>query len=351
MPFDRPLLSDLIDRAAADIESRLPGGDARLRRSNLSVLARVHSGAVHGLYGYLSWLALQLMPDTAELEHMDRWAAIWGVARKPATAATGNVTLAGTNGVVVPTGTVLQRSDGAQFAINADVTIAGGVGTAAVTAVVPGAAGNTVASSAVTIISPIAGVNSAATVASGGLAGGADTESDDALRARLLDRIQEPPHGGADFDYVKWALEIPGVTRAWCFPLEMGLGTVTVRFVRDDDVSLIPDAGEVAAVQAYIDALRPVTADVYVVAPTAVSLNLTISGLSPATTAVRDAIAAELADLLRREAEPGGTILLSHIREAISIAAGEYNHSLTSPIADVTHTTGQIAVLGTITWV
>jgi uncharacterized phage protein gp47/JayE len=121
--------------------------------------------------------------------------------------------------------------------------------------------------------------------------------------------------------------------------------------VRDDDVSIIPDAGEVAAVQAHIDALRPVTADAYVVAPSAVSLNLTISGLSPATTVVRDAIAAELADLLRREAVPGGTILLSHLREAISIAAGEYNHTLVSPVADVTHTTGQIAVLGTITWV
>ena len=39
--------------------------------------------------------------------------------------------------------------------------------------------------------------------------------------------------------------------------------------VRDDDASLIPDAGEVATVQAYIDSLRPVTASVTVVAPTA----------------------------------------------------------------------------------
>lgn len=351
MPFERPPLADLIERAAADIESRLPGGDARLRRSNLAVLARVHSGAVHGLYGYLAWLALQLMPDTAELEHMDRWAAIWGVTRKAATAAEGNVTLTGTNGAVVPTGTTLQRSDGAQFTVDADATIASGTATATVTAAAAGADGNTEATSALTIVSPIAGVTSACVVAAGGLSGGADTESDEALRARLLDRIQEPPHGGADFDYVKWALEIPGVTRAWCFPLEMGLGTVTVRFVRDDDVSIIPDAGEVAAVQAHIDGLRPVTADVYVVAPAAVALNLTISGLVPATAAVREAIAAELDDLLRREAEPGGTILVSHLREAISIAAGEYDHVLTTPSADVTHTTGQIAVLGTITWV
>ena len=33
MPFNRPDLPTLIDRAVADLESRLPGADARLRRS------------------------------------------------------------------------------------------------------------------------------------------------------------------------------------------------------------------------------------------------------------------------------------------------------------------------------
>ncbi|MDX9862130.1 MAG: hypothetical protein RBS99_14555, partial [Rhodospirillales bacterium] len=62
------------------------------------------------------------------------------------------------------------------------------------------------------------------------------------------------------------------------------------------------------------------------------------------------AIEAEIRDLLRREAEPGGTILLSHIREAISIAAGEYDHALAAPAADLAHDTGEIAVFGGITW-
>jgi hypothetical protein len=42
------------------------------------------------------------------------------------------------------------------------------------------------------------------------------------------------------------------------YPNELGLGTVVVRFVRDLDVgSIFPDAGEVAAVQAKLDAERP----------------------------------------------------------------------------------------------
>jgi uncharacterized phage protein gp47/JayE len=350
MTFTRPTLPDLIDRAAADYEAKLSGVDARLRRSNVAVQARVHSGAVHGLYGFLDWLSKQLMPDTAEAEHLARWASIWGVDRNPAAVATGNVTFTGTDGTAIPAGTVLQRSDGAVVVTTADGTLASGTATVAAETYAAGAGGNTAASTRLTLTLPIAGVNTAATVAAGGLTGGADTESDDELRARLLARIRQPPHGGAEFDYVAWAKEVSGVTRAWVFPGELGAGTVTVRFVRDDDASIIPDAGAVATVQDYIDALRPVTADVTVVAPVAVALDLEISGLSPSNATVKNAIEAEFADLLTREAEPGGTIYLSHLREAISTAAGEFDHVLVSPAANVTHTAGQIAVPGTITW-
>lgn len=349
MPFERPSLQALIERAAADIEARLPGTDARLRRSNLGVLARVHAGAVHGLYGYLQWLEQQLMVDTCEGAYLERYAGVWGVLRLPAAYAEGNLTLAGTDGVLVAAGTQWQRADGALFTSTADATIAAGAATVAVMADAAGAAGTTNAGSTLTLVSPIAGLIGTATVAAGGLVGAADAEDDAALRGRLLRRIQRPPHGGSADDYVSWALEVPGVTRAWCYPLEGGPGTVTVRFVRDDDVSIIPDAGEVAAMQEHIDALRPVTANVTVAAPTAVALNFTIA-LVPNTLAVQAAVQAELADLIRREAQPGGTLLISHIREAISVAAGETNHVLTTPSADVTRSTGQITTMGTITW-
>jgi len=349
MPFARPTLAELIERAASDIEAGLPGTDARLRRSNLAVMARMHAGAVHGLYGYLDWLAQQLMPDTAETVFLDRFSGIWGVIRVPASFASGPVTVTGTSGVVVPSGTQMQRSDGAAFVTTADATLAAGTVALPVAAVVAGAAGNAVAGTQMTFVQPVAGVASAGNVAAGGLVGGADRETDDALRGRVMARIQQAPMGGAQADYVAWALEVAGVTRAWCYPLEGGPGTVVVRFVRDTDASLIPDAGEVAAVQAYIDDRRPVCAQVTVLAPTAAALNMSIT-LTPGTAAVKAAVTAELADVLQREAYPGGTILLSHLREAISVAAGETNNVLVSPVADVTHSAGQMPVLGTITW-
>ena len=68
--------------------------------------------------------------------------------------------------------------------------------------------------------------------------------------------------------------------------------------------------------------------------------------LDPFTTAVKAAVKAELQDLFLRRSEPGGTVYISHIREAISLAAGERNYVLNSPAADITRTAGQISVVG-----
>ena len=349
MPFQRPDLATLRSRAIADTETRLDGADANMRRKVLSVLATVHAGVTHGLYGYLDWLAKQLMPDTAEAEHLGRWASVWGISRKVAVAATGTITVTGTAGAVIPAATLLQRADGAEYTTDAEATIASTTVDIAVTASLAGTDGNAVTGVALSLVSPIAGVTSQATVASPGITGGTDTEDDDSLRARVIARIRTPPHGGSDKDYHAWMLEVSGVTRAWVYPEHLGIGTVGLTFVCDDLDPVIPDAATVLAVQTYIDTVRPVTAQATVFAPVAVPLDLTIR-LTPNTSTVQAAVAAELTDLLSREAEPGGTILVSHLREAISLAAGETDHALVSPVADVTHTTGQIATLGTITW-
>lgn len=350
MPLSRPSLADLVQRVAADIASRLPGADALLRRSNLGVLGKVLAGVAHGLYGFLAYIARQVIIDTADADYLERWAVIWGLVRHAAVAAGGTVTFTGVNGTAIPAGTVLQRSDGTQFTTNAPGVIASGSAAIAVTASDPGTDGETAAGSVLVMSAPIAGVASSATVAAGGLSGGSDVESDAALRARLLLRIRRPPQGGSRSDYENWTLEVPGVTRVWVRPLYLGLGTVGILFVRDDDPSIIPDVGEVATVAAYLEERRPVTAELYVLAPTPVALAFTIE-LTPDTADVRAAVIAELTDVLRREAEPGGTILRSHLTEAISLAAGEVDHVLTVPAADVEHDATEMAVMGVVTWV
>lgn len=350
MPFTRPTLPTLLDQTASEFESRLPGVLARVRRTLVGVIARVLAGGLWGLYGYQEWLDRQKWPDLSEAEFLDGHGARWGVARKAAQAASGTVRLTGVNGTVVPANTVVQRADGVQYKTNALGTIALGEALIAVTAVVAGQAGNALAGVGLTLTTPIAGVNSAGT-AHTAMTLGSDVEGDDAYRARILLRIREVPHSGAAHDYEAWALEVPGVTRAWVYPLEGGPGTVTVRFARDDDASIIPDAPEVAAVQAYINARRPVTAAVTVVAPAAQAINFTMH-LVPDTADIRAAIQEELTDLLRRPEEnvPGGTVLITHIREAISTAVGENDHVLIAPVANVVLPANTLAVPGVFTW-
>lgn len=314
------------------------------------------SGMTHGLHGHVKWLSKQVLPDLAEAEFLLRIGSIYGMEPTAATPANGSVSISGVNTTVCPAGTVWQRGDGWLYTQDADATISSGTATITVTAQDDGAGtyfgqdGNADVGTKLTLAAPVAGISSSATVAGDGLTEGTDVESIDAFRTRLLLRLRNPPKGGGPGDYVNWALEVAGVTRAWEYPLMNGLGTVGVRFVRDNDASIIPDAGEVADVQAYIDSVAPITADVQVVAPTALALDMTIE-LTPDTAEVREAVEAEVEDLLRRTAEPGSTVLLSQLNEAISIAEGETDHVLTVPAANVTHTANQIAVLGTITWV
>jgi uncharacterized phage protein gp47/JayE len=350
MPFSRPSLTVLVDRVSDDIDSRLPGADSRLRRSVLNVLARVFAAGAHGLYGLLDWIWRQVFPDTAEAEQLARWASIWGLTRKGATLAMGYVKVAGVNGSMVPAAALLLRSDGVELVTAATATIAGGETIVAVAANAPGASGNTAAGSKLTFASPVVGVQAVATVEAPGLIGGGPEESDEALRARLLARIRRPPHGGNRSDYERWALEVPGVTRAWIYPLLLGPGTVSLYFVMDGRENPIPLPADVAAVQAYINERRPVTANVSVFAPRPEPLELTIQAF-PSSPAVRAAIEAEVADLLFREAVPGGTLLISHLREAVSLAAGEVDHVVLAPDGNVSAEIGSIHVPGAITWV
>ena len=359
--FSRPSLRDLIARIATDLVSRLGDNEFQLRRSLPGVLSRVFSEAVNGLYAFIEYLARELLPDTAKV-WLVRHAAIYGLGRLAATFAAGLIKFTGTNGTVIEAGTLLRRADGIEYATQAEVTVAGGEAIVQIRATTAGLTGNMDAGKTLPLVSPVAGLSSNGTLQAGGLTGGAEAEDDESLRARLLARLRQPPHGGAFHDYEMWAKEAsPAVTRAWVYPKELGLGTVTIRFMMDDThADGIPLAGDVDLVEAYLNRKdkRPVCADLYVAAPNAVPLDFVFTNLEPDTAEVRAAIEAELRDLIRREAEPRGALagspegklLISRIREAVSVATGERDYTMTAPNADIEVATGEIITLGAFTW-
>lgn len=377
MPYQRPTLSDLRASVAATINAELPGADALLRFSNLGVLGTMQAGLSHEHYGYLDWIALQTNPFTATGEFLEAWGALKSVYRKGATQASGPVTFlcAATTSTIVP-GTPVLRSDGTPYIVTTTAApVASPSGstqpyqiTVTVTANADptgqtGAFGDAASGTQFTLGQTIPGVTSSGI--SGVITGGADLEEDDDFQSRVLQVYQNTAQGGASSDYVTWALQVEGVTRAWCAPLFNGAGTVGVYFMMDEVESAhqgvpqgtngvatletrdTPATGDQLAVANWIFPLRPVTALVYALAPTLLQVNLTISGVAIGN---RTAVQTALQSLITGLATVAGTIELASLWAAVRIADPSDDLLITLPTADVVAAAGQLPVLGTITW-
>lgn len=330
--------------------------DLDLARSNVRALAFVQAVGLHGAYRYLrDFVARQAVPTRSAAEFLDAWLDAYGMKRKPASAATGSVSGTGVNGTLLHTGTLLQTGTGAQFRTTADATVTGGAVVPTVEALIEGTAGNLATATALTLVSPIAGIDSAFT-ATTGLAGGADLESDDLAISRLQQRLSYPPMGGSPADYARWALTVQGITRAWGVRNPGGPTTAGVIIMADvAGVATVPSGAQADAVEDYIrDPLRGPPDELFVIIPTLVPVDFTIH-LAPDTADIRAGVTAALADLFFREAIPGQPLPQSHATEAISGVVGEYNHTISVP----TITSGgmftvasfdQLLTLGTVTF-
>lgn len=378
MPFARPTLSDQRAQAAADLAAALPGADPLLPASNLGVLADISAEGVNALYGYLDWISRQAVPFTAVDEAFEGWAAFKGVTRKAATFATDTATWPGTLGAVLPAGTPVTRGDGWAYVTTADATV--GVGltvTAPIVAVTAGEAGTLQAGSALLLGVAVSGISSTGAAVGTGLPG-VDVESFDAFRTRVLQIYANPPQGGSKSDYVEWAEQVAGVTRAWCYPNLRGAGTVVVYAMMDVAEAIhggFPQGTggcatletrdthatqDLLAIANWIYDLQPVTALVYVLAPSPNTVAFTIL-LPGASTALKQAISDQIDAVLSAYGSPGGVVNKSRIDSAISalgadtdgflITAESCDHGSISPTnGNITSSAGYIPRRGVLTW-
>jgi uncharacterized phage protein gp47/JayE len=356
MAYVKPTLSEQIAQMKTAFQVYLGTTEASLQFSYLNTIGISTAGAINGIYGYADYIAAQTFIDTADTENLERWAAIWGIIRTPAIKAEGaEVAFVGSNGAFIAEGTELKRSDDARFITTADGTVGvSGTIDLPVEAKIAGDLGNTEATIEFTLVSPPIGITSKATVGGLGILGGRDDGTDDELRLDIYDRIQTPPQGGAQDDYTTWALEVDNVTRAWTYTPDTTpatpIGQVFVLFMMDTKyVDGVPQQVDIDEVTAYINEKRPVTAQFTVSAPAIQEVAFDIE-LVPDTPDTRATVTSELDTFFFREATPGGTLRLSRISEAISLAVGEDYHYLNTPSADVTSPDYTLSTLGTITW-
>jgi uncharacterized phage protein gp47/JayE len=361
MPWTTPTLTQTRRQNRDYVTGQL--GAPLVPNSNARILADGNAALASLNFQYLGWLAKQLLPDTAEDAFLDRFGAIWLLnadgtrGRKAATYASGSVTLTGlpTSDFAVGSQLVGFGTPPFGYETTQDCEIGSGPTACTIRATVAGAGGNLDPGDTLAIATAAPGVDATATVVS--LTGGTDAESDVDLLARILQRIQQPPMGGDQQDYVSWTLEVSGVTRAWCYPKEMGIGTVSVRFMCDVLRAAeqgFPQTADINAVTAFLDTVRPVTVqDLFVTAPIAEPINFTISDLviAPNMTlsAVKANIAASVTSMLAESAIPGQTIFNEWVSAAIRFAQGVVSFDLTFSDA-LMPSNAYLATLGTITY-
>lgn len=366
MPWTTPTLNEVRVMLRDDIVAAFSGGVV-IGNSVLRVISDATAGLGHLTLRYIDWLARQFLPDTAETEWLDRHGNIWLVnsdgstGRKFATVASGTVTMTGTNGIIVPVATPMQSSIGIIYETIEQITLGSVPTSVKVRAVDAGSQGNMISGDTMEITQSIAEVDNTVTVVS--IDGGTDDEKDEDLRARVLARIRQPPMGGDSSDYEIWTEAVAGVTRAWVAPLEMGMGTISIRFMMDDlraSNGGFPTVTDLETVQTYIDKVRPVAIkDRWVLSPIPEPIDFTITELSSDTVAIRSAINESVRQMLRERAapahavngvmQPAQTIYKAWVSDAIAEVPGVDHFNLTMEDHEMP-TNGSIGVLGTVVY-
>lgn len=207
--------------------------------------------------------------------------------------------------------------------------------------------------------SPIVGVDNTLTVDFNAVGGGTDQESEDSLRSRMLDRIQNPVAHFNVADITEKAKEVPGVTRVFVEEVTPAVGQVTIYFMRDNDLNPIPAGSEVNKVKDKILEIKPANTqddDVIVSAPAGVSVAFTFTALSPDTSTMRSAISANLRQFFDERTEVGVNIDEDAYRSAIfntvDTVTGEVltTFTLSTPSGDIAIASGETGILGAVTY-
>ena len=376
MPYQRPTLSALITQSEADV---IASAGNLLPIDVLTLLAVDHAGLANLHFGHIDRVSWECTPWSA-IYQIEAWAALRGVTRVPASTASLTAVFSGTNGVLVSAGLAVTRQDGTAYTVTTGATTSAGTATVTIAATAAGAAGNCVVGTPLTLGSAPLGIN-AAGVAGSSVTVGADAETDDALRTRMLAVYAAPPQGGSLADYVEWAEAVPGVTRAWVTTEGMGAGTVVVYTMFDTTESAFGGfpqgtngvatsesrgtaaTGDQLAVANATYPLRPVTALVYSFAPVAYPVAFQILDVLPFTTAMQTSITAALVAVFQRSAAPGGTnwpvttpgtangkLYMSFFTAALDAVPGLQRYTLVTPNTAITAPSGYLPTLGTITW-
>lgn len=334
------ILSDQLSRVPDDLDKR----EGSIIQTALGPV----SWYLEGVYMDMQRLQDNVYAGTAGGESLDRIAEAYGIARKPATYAHKQ----GVFNVQVPIGfrvSAIQEEHIIYRAVGY-IGVLDGSHTYDMECEKQGEIGNGYTGQLLPI-DHVQGLTSAMLTSI--LIAGSEEESDNALKARLLNVIQKPSTSGNRYDYYNWAMECEGVGAAKVFPLANGPGTVKV-IVADANMSAA-GTGLLQTVKNHIEELRPIGADVTVASVVEKAVNVSAdirlqAGRNLGT--VQEAFRTSLAAYLRKEALDMSYASMAHIGNLLLGTDGieDYSKLLLNGVSEnVTLSDEEIAVVGTVT--
>ena len=331
----------------SDQSGYLPSASCDLSARLYAVAAQVQA-----LYLQASWVLDQAFPQTAQGQYLDYHAETRGISRSVATAAEGYlrflVDTAVGQDLEIPEGTVCMTGDGVRFAtIQPGVLTAGTMQTDVLArAMEPGSAGNVAAGTVTLMAVPPAGVRRCSNPVA--FAGGADQESDEALRQRILDSYRRLPNGANAAYYEQVAMSYPGVASAKAVGRVRGIGTVDVTVATEAG---LPGEELLEEIQDYLEQRREIAVDVLVQGPEEVAVDIAVS-LQAAEGYTYDE-AEDAADAAIRALFTGDllgrSVTLAQLGNTLYALDEVENYHFTSPTADVAADVTELPRLGTLT--
>lgn len=377
--FERPSLPDIIRRGASDFEYEQGTQAARLPGTIEHAFVRAHAGVAHGLHGRIDRVRQDAFWATSSDEALIAKASLFGLFHIPATRSTGGLAVQGDLGAVLPSGTLLEREDGAVYRTIATAEVLADEAFVDAVAVASGSAGNMKPGTKLTLAESVDGFVGTANW-DYGFDNGEDAEDTASLRRRLQKRLSDPPKGGGPGDYIRWALgdadeeKVPagktppgGVTRAWEYGCVPKIGRVTVLIMTDGEDDPFPTDAKRTEVWEWIRLFAPIAlpfpqdpddpAEQSVLSPIPHPINPTIELTKEPNAdleAVKAAVTQALLDMIATRSSPppddNGVFYKSWLNEAISSAPGELDHKVTVPAGDIDLAQWELVTLGTITW-
>lgn len=298
MALETPTTKAISDNIIAQMDATF---GTSLPKSFTRVMAKSVAAVIILLYKYCGFNFLQMFVSTASMSPTEvngktiiplvEWGRLIGAGDpRPSDPAQliiavaveviGSTLPAAAQLVYVPTGAVYITTESVVLdAPTVNVTVVA-------TAEFSGTQGNLVAGAVLSFANPLSGVSRSALVVTQSVTG-ADAETPDQYRERVVNRFQTRPQGGAYADYKLWAEETTGVLRAFPYASDFP-GQVEVYIESATEVDGIPTT---AQLEAALDSInydnatgqatrRPVGAQVNTLAIIRVGFSVEIQGLS-----------------------------------------------------------------------